>query len=51
MGALSLLVDTFFCWLFWNWADQNYEEGKSFRAFFCLFLSAMFGAFVMITLF
>lgn len=50
MGILSLLVDSFFCWLFWNWTDQNYAEGKKVSAYFCLFLSAMFGAFVLKTI-
>jgi len=47
MGILSLFVDTFFAWLFWHWADENYIEGKKISAFLYLFLSAMFGAFVL----
>lgn len=51
MGILSLFVDTFFAWLFWHWSSENYNEGKKISAFFYLFLSAMFGAFVLNTLF
>lgn len=50
MAILNLIIDSFFTWLFWNWADKNYIEGKKISAFICLFLSAMFGAFVLTTL-